>query len=240
VIAQLAISAGARSRGEDVDSPFTTAEVADLVAEHGEAVDTAAARWMKEFTPEAAEVSSLLDRLLSRRPSPLEIDYLNAYVAGLTARDRISLVEPEIKRCLKSDPRTDLLRVLGIAELDDSEIANLIAKTFASASNMDHRRRCLEVWAEARISDTPSRARLIGDVLLPTARSGVGGLDLALRHADLWRDPPHGTKGPLRDLRKSATPDQKDRLNRALVEANLIKEEKSWLGLGPSSYKDVD
>lgn len=240
VNAELAISAGARGRGEDVESPYTAAEVAQLVVEHGEALDVKAARWLNAFAPDASDAQALLDSLFARRPTSGAIECLNAYVSGLTADDQLGLVQPEVRRCLDSDPRIDLLRILRLPELDAARIAKAIVDTFALASKMDHRRRLLEVWAEAQIKDGPTRARLINEVLLPTARAGVGGLDLAIRHVELWRDPPHGTKGSLRELRKVASGDQKDRLTRALMEAGLIKEEKGWLGLGPTSYKDID
>ena len=98
--------------------------------------------------------------------------------------------------------------VAHLSTADEPNLTTALLAVFAKATNMDHRRRVLEVWSEANIADPSERATLIRDVLLPTGQAGVGGLDLVIRHVDLWSDAPHGTKpGRCATLPQSAAAD---------------------------------
>jgi hypothetical protein len=238
--AELCIAAETCERGEELTSPYDASEVATLVADHGAELDDVAAKWLRQFASTAAEGYPILDVLFARRPGPAAMVDIGEYASKLDPTQRLELIASEIRRSLQKDPRVDLLRVCRIDQLDDVLLTDVIIETFSAGSNMDHRRRLHEVWAEAKLTTPACRARLISEVLIPTAKAGIGGLDLVIRNVDLWRDPPHGTKGLLRDLLKLGDGDQKARLLKALIHAGLLREEKSFLGLGPRSYKDLD
>lgn len=237
---QMWASAQAQLSGHAVASPFEATEVASLLEVHGSDLDQAAAMWLRTYSPSPSAAAVIVDQLFTRRPAPEVRSELTAYVQNLDSSERPTLVNGEIRRCLEQDPRTDLLRTMEIEVADDVAVANAIASTFEDVTKMEQRRRLLDVWAEAKITDSSARLTLISKVLVPTAESGLGGMDLVIRNVTLWNDPPHGTRGSLRELRKLASADQKDKMTRALIDAGLVREERGRFGIGPKSLKDVD
>ncbi len=228
------------SRGVDLASAYTTTEITQLVNQHAPAFDDDAARWLAAVAPGPAEGALLISALFERRPSVDARTLVSQYSASCDAGEALELIRPEVDRCLVDDPRLDLLRAVHIAALDDDEVADTIASTFDRATNMDQRKRLIDIWGAGEIEHASARAKLIGEVLLPTAQAGSSGLDYVVKHVELWKDPPHGTRQALRALKTGTTGAQRRKVEEALVIAGLAKKQSTFFGLGPSTIKDID
>ncbi len=228
------------SRDLDLVSAYSASEIAELVDQFAPSLDDDAARWLAAAVPEPTDGQPVVSALFERRPSSEARSLISQYSGAIEPHDALELVRPEVYRCLTDDPRLDLLRAVNIGALDDDGLADVIASTFDRATNMDHRKRLIDVWQVAGIELTSARAQLISAVLLPTAQAGSSGLDYVVKHTELWRDPPHGTRQLLRDLKTGTTGAQRRKVEEALVTAGLAKKQDTFFGLGPSTIKDID
>lgn len=232
----LIIAGSLRDDGEQ-QSPFSDEQIAAVVSEHGAWFDEGLALWIGHFRPSAATVGQAIAPLADDDlPGPVRSALTERFEeAGSEARTE--LVAPTVKGLLEKPPSREFLTAVGLEKGDRAVIVELLAGLYGSAGNNTQRESILEVAKALGPLGERERRQMITEIAIPMAHQGKEALDLVVKYLDLCLPPPRGTVTNLRKtLRERAKgSEQKRRVDRALLEANLIKR-SGLLGRG---RKDV-
>ena len=218
----LATSAGRAATA--IDGLPTAQAVADIVYNYEGEATSAATLWANLIEPQPDELALVLDRLLDAQVISTEFSDA-ARQAQLTWSptqrraflDRY-LIQPD------SEVPSDLtLRAIGLATVDDGEVADLLCDRFSQATNNNQRQAVVDLWVKADIHDNTARKRLIETVIYgliglhAESNRNTSAVDLALSAlSNLCKPLPHGVKGALGDRLKAAVDGNKTLEDKAL------------------------
>ena len=235
----LILAGSLREDEEQASSPYSDEEIAGIVQTHGSWFDEGLAIWIKGFHPAAAAVGPAIAPLSDEElPDPV-IAALSACFANASPAERTALALPALNNLLERAPSKDFLEQIGVVKADQSAIVDLLATLYGKAGNNPQRETILEVAEALRPLPDPLRKQLITEIVIPMAHQGKEALDIVIKHLDPCLPPPRGTLQNLRKtLRERAKgKQQKSRVDRALLDAHLIKR-SGFLGRGRKDVPD--
>ncbi|MDP1819282.1 MAG: P-loop NTPase fold protein [Acidimicrobiales bacterium] len=246
-VAALRLYLTARERDLTPVSPVTIDSLIALSPQTDESIHELASRWLPVAAPAPADGARLIAVLHGHMTTAL-LDAIRAYIGTLTESDRIELIRAELRTFLDGPVIGELLDALGLADLPDTDAAQVIIDVFDDVGNMDQRKRFLEAWERARITDPAARERLIREVLIPIGKSGVGGVDHLTKHQTLCHRPPAAVHDDILRFRRDLDEPSQRRLRDPFVTAGLIEKRgkrllrgggheyiERWLGTPPTA-----
>ncbi|MBS1882482.1 MAG: hypothetical protein JSS97_05940 [Actinobacteria bacterium] len=224
--ATLTLAAALRDQADPAPSPYSTAEMVELLEAHGTWFAEGLVLWIERFGPGAPEVGIAIVAL-GNGEFPKKVGAaLDARFREADGDDLAQLVMPTLERLNEEDPGAGRLRSLGIERADPATILTRLIALFDKAGSNEERERVMEVVAMLGPLEDSLRRRLILEVIIPLTGRGKEAVDIAVRHLNLCLPPPHGTKGKLRDALRSAAKgrQQIDRVDKALLDAGLVRK----------------
>jgi len=171
-------------------SPYTAAEMSQLMSAHGTAFDPAAEIWLGRLASTPQEVWTVVGEMarLSLR-TPIARG-LAQYSARIDTDARFDLVRPALMLDPLASAHPTFLNACRFNECDQERAAGMLIELLARCTRTEQRETILHYWEALKPGDAV-RKKLTDEVMSPIAHSNKGGYDLALRYFDLMLPVPY-------------------------------------------------
>lgn len=155
--------------------------------------------WIESMSPSNKEVWTVLETAVYGHFSQRLSRSVRRYSEKLTPAERFDFLKPALAGLLDRGPSLRFLKAALLDSCDENSVADILERQYNSATNNDQRERIIEVYDAASLSEDSVRRELINTILLPAIDENKGSLRHVLSHMELLRDPPHGTKGKIKE-----------------------------------------
>lgn len=227
---ELAAAVG-RTRVSSKDLP-TTQVMADVTYNYDESAVHAAVLWIELTHPSPADFVAVYDPLRRvNAHAPGLSDAAHKVQQGWTAEQHRDLLDEYLAAPDADVPNDAVLNVIGLANADEAQVADLLINRYLTATNNTQRQAVIILWIKANVHDNGERRRLVESIIyglldLKTSSGNAGAAELALNALSNVCNPvPRGIKGALGERVKSA------------VTGNKVLEDKALAVLPPLGYK---
>ncbi|WP_436535948.1 KAP family P-loop NTPase fold protein [Actinoplanes sp. HUAS TT8] len=195
----------------DFESMPVVDDMIDVINGHGIGATAAAEEWLAIAKPDTDELARLFATLRNNNALTRKVA-----VAAVSARShwarqqRLDFLRAHISEPDSSAPTVDEAIMIGLTDVDDNDVTDLIIERFQKCTNNSQRKTAVRVLAQARINDANSRRRLIEEMVLPMlnpagASPQAGLTEIALDTLFQIGPPlPHGVKKALGEAAKRA------------------------------------
>ena len=179
----------------------TLAQIDALVEDLGSQAFGAVELWLPIARPGYEDLVAVISRLRAHGPVKNTLSDAVAELRKkwsddqLAAFVRTQIVDPDIARLSETD-----ILLLGIRDLVDGTLADILIERFAACHNNIQRRALVELWSRTQISDDTARRRLIQTVVIGLLEGvdgnrAVGQTEIALDALNRLGKPlPYGVK----------------------------------------------
>ncbi|EWS82983.1 KAP family P-loop NTPase fold protein [Brachybacterium phenoliresistens] len=218
----LAIAAGATRVHSNV---LPTAEaMAEVTDKYAHSAIHVTALWLELIRPSPEDFATVYDPL--RRTGAHSAELVHAARAvqhRWTAEQHRDLLDKYLAAADTDVPDDAVLEVLGVAEADESQVADLLVNRFTDATNNTQRQRVVTLWGKANVQGDSIRRRLFETIIyglldLKSEGGNVGAAELALNALGSVGKPlPSRIKGALGERVKSAVTGTSSLEDKALV-----------------------
>jgi hypothetical protein len=184
----------------------------------------ATALWLELTHPNPEDFAAVYEPL--RRANAHETELITAahkVQQGWTAEQHRKLLDKYLAAADSDVPNDAALNVLGLANADESQAADLLINRFSAATNNIQRQAIITLWAKANIQDTSIRRRLVETIIyglldLKTSSGNGGAAELALNAlGSLGKPLPPRIKGALGERIKTAVTGTRSLEDKALA-----------------------
>lgn len=202
-----------------------TAQVmVDVASNYEQAAVHAAALWLELTHPDPDGFAAVYEPL--RRTDAYASELKNAaneVHRGWTAEQHRALLDKYLVVAEPDIPNNAVLDVLGLANADETQVAELLISRFSAATNNARRQAVIALWDKAEIKDNAVRRQLVETIIyglfdLKSTSGNVGAAELALNALNSVGNPlPPRIKGALGKRVKNAVTGTKSLEDKALV-----------------------
>lgn len=222
VLLELAMAAGpSHVFPANLPTPETMAEI---TSNYGSSAIRAAELWLQLTNPTPEEFVVMYDPL--RRANAYAPEFVEAarqVQQSWTVEQHRALLDEYLAKADLDVPVEAELDVLGLADADENQVAELLIKRYSTTTNNTQRQAIITLWGKARIHDNSIRRRLVENIIyklldLKSINGNNGAAELALTALDTVGKPlPSRVKSPLGDRVKAAVTGNNSLENRALA-----------------------
>lgn len=181
---ELAMAAGP-THARPADLP-TAQTMADVTHHYERLAVHATALWLELTHPNPEEFAAVYDPL--RRVNAHAPELINAahkVQQNWTAEQHRELLDMYLAAADPDVPNDAVLNVLGLANADETQVADLLINRFSAATNNTQRQTIITLWGKANIQDKSIRRRLVETIIyglldLKTSSGNGGAAEVAL------------------------------------------------------------
>lgn len=202
----------------------TAQTMADVTYNYEHLAVHATALWLELTHPNPEDFAAVYEPL--RRANANEAELITAahkVQQGWTAEQHRKLLDKYLSAADSDVPNDAALNVLGLANADASQAADLLINRFSAATNNIQRQAIITLWAKANIQDNSIRRRLFETIIyglldLKTSSGNGGAAELALNALGRLGEPlPPRIKGALGERVKAAVTGTRSLEDKALA-----------------------
>lgn len=204
----------------------TASTVAEAVDNYGSAAAHAASLWIELVRPRPEELATVFENLRAEEALSGEMtDAVRAAQATWSADQMRGFLDRYLAAPDMEVPNELALKTIGLAHADDTDVADLLCKRFAAATNNAQRQSVITLWSQAQVQSNPSRRKLVEtiiygllDIHATTPNGNIGAAEMALNAlGTVGRPLPQGIKGALGQRVKNAVSGTKTLEKKALA-----------------------
>ncbi|QZH61019.1 KAP family NTPase [Mycolicibacterium farcinogenes] len=200
----LAVIAACGENHKLAEAAPTLAQIEALVEDLASQAFGAVEMWLPIARPGYEDLVAVISRLRADGPVKKTLSDAVAELRQKWSDDQLAtfvrsqIVDPDIARLSETD-----VVLLGIRDLADGTLADILIERFAACHNNIQRRALIDLWSKTQISDDTARKRLIQTVVIGLldgvdGSRAVGQTEIALDALNRLGKPlPYGTKGML-------------------------------------------
>ncbi|MBM6620931.1 hypothetical protein JTF08_04865 [Micrococcaceae bacterium RIT802] len=242
---ELAMAAGPR-RVRPTDLP-TAETMSDVTYNYEHRAVHATALWLELTEPEPEDFAAVYDPLRRANAHASELTSAAHRVQeSWTTEQHRGLLDKYLAAADTDVPNDAVLDVVGIANADESEVADLLINRFSAATNNAQRQAVITLWGKASIHDNSIRRRLVETIIyglldLKTNSGNGGAAELALNALSSVANPlPPRIKGALGARVKTAVAGTRSLEDKALVVLPALGYTTTTNFFGKSKRLDFD
>lgn len=192
-----------RTRIQSADLPAVEA-IAEVIDNYEISAVHAASLWLELTDPDPEDFASIFDSLCESGAFTLELSEAAHKVQRKWAVEQHrELLDMYLAVAENDVPNDSVLDVLGFANADEAQVAELLSHRFADSTNNTQRQSVVTLWAKSKIQTNLCRRRLFETIIyglldLKIDNDNAGAADLALNALKILGDPvPYGIKSDL-------------------------------------------
>lgn len=242
---ELAMAAGP-TRVQPSDLP-TAEAMADVTEKYESSAVDATALWFELTHPDPEDFAVVYDPL---RQVGAHADELSAATHKVqqdwTVSQHRELLDKYMAAADSDVPNDTVLGVLGLANADETQVAELLINRFSAATNNYQRQAVVTLWTKANIQDALIRRRLFEVIIfglldLKIGNGNVGAAELAIQALGNIGNPvPRGIKAALGERVKTAVTGTKSLEDKALAVLPALEYKISTNFFGKPKGVDYD
>lgn len=192
-------------------------------------------RWLRGTDEPVSEVLPVLTGNIETAPISLFSAVSHWRVKQPTA-DQYTLLESFISNENAAVQSAQVLRAVGLNDLDEASVASLIVDRYLRSTTNENRKSTLRLAELANFSGNTSRKRIILEIIVPMLNLNYSAAEIALSYATKLAKPfPPGSKKMLGEAivaARASFPAVSDKAHATLLKLGFPIKRKGLLGLG--------